>query len=102
MLGRDLKPDEEVDHRDRDRRNFHFSNLVIRGHYDHGWVSARQAYYMRHRDAKEKAEWDEFMAEQDAEQAQQIRAAKASGGEWRVKDGELERQWEARCKTNSD
>jgi hypothetical protein len=98
MIGRELTKDEQVDHRDRDRRNFKYTNLVIRGEKDHGFVSSRQAYFMRSRDAKEKAEWDEFMAEQDAKQAKEIAEAKASGVPWYGKDGDLQAAWKARKK----
>lgn len=68
MLGRELTKDEEVDHKDRNKLNFHFSNLVIRGHSDHGWVSAKQSWFMRHKDAELRKEWDEFMDQRDQEQ----------------------------------
>ena len=96
LIGRDLTKDEEVDHRDHDRRNFHFSNLIIRGHWDHGWVSAKQSYFMRHRDAKEKAAWDEFMESEAKVQTEAISLSKASGEPWRgIPDGHVEERWQA-------
>lgn len=96
LIGRDLKPDEEVDHKDRDKKNPHWSNLVIRGSSDHGWVSAKQAYFMRHKDAEEKKVWDEFMVEQNGKQAAEIQAAKADGVPWEYEDGALQEAWRQR------
>ena len=53
--------DEEVHHRNSDRKDFHFLNLFIVGQKDHGWVSAKQAFFMKLLDARAKSEWDEFM-----------------------------------------
>lgn len=72
MLGRKLSRDEQVDHKDRNRLNCWFTNLIIRGESDHGWVSAKQAWYMKQKDGKLKAEWDEFMAAKDEEQQVEI------------------------------
>ena len=66
MLGRELKKDEQVDHKDGNRLNFHFSNLRIVGEQDHGWISSKQAWFMKQKDGRLKKEWDEFMAERDA------------------------------------
>ncbi len=97
MLGRDLKKDEQVDHRDRNKLNFHYSNLIVRGELDHAWVSAKQAWYMKHiKEPSDKKEWDEFMAEKDAERMEEIAVAKASGAEWVCDDGKLEKDWEGR------
>lgn len=96
LIGRELKKDEEVHHRDQDRRNCHFSNLVIWGSKDHGWISAKQAYYMRMKDEKEKKEWDAFMQEHEKIQVEGIQAAKASGKPWYYQDGQLKNEWESR------
>lgn len=76
MLGRRLSRDEQVDHRDGNRLNFSFDNLIVRGESDHGWVSAKQAWFMKNKDAKLKEEWDSFMAQQDEEQQVQVMASK--------------------------
>ena len=76
LLGRKLKKDEQVDHRDHNKLNCRFDNLIIRGEIDHGWVSARQAWYMKRKDGKLKQEWDEFMATRDEEQQVAIAAAR--------------------------
>lgn len=95
-IGRDLTKDEEVHHRDQDRRNCHFSNLVIWGEKDHGWVSAKQSYYMKCKDEKEKKEWDAFMVEQEKEQVEAVHTAKALGKAWYYQDGQLQQKWEQR------
>jgi hypothetical protein len=95
MVGRELTKDEEVDHKDRNKLNFHWTNLVIRGHKDHGWVSAAQSHFMRHKDEELKREWDEFMAEKDREQATEIAHAKANGKPWKNRDGQLRKSWES-------
>lgn len=97
MVGRDLTKDEEVNHKDQDRRNFHFTNLYILGSYDHGWVSAKQSHFMRHLDAKEKARWDAYMKEQEDTQVAEIARAKSAGVPWQGRpDGELRKGWEDR------
>src|SRR5439155_865780 len=106
MVGRALTRDEEVNHKDQDRRNFWFTNLFILGNTDHGWVSSKQAYFMRHRDAAEKQEWDTFMADQEQQQAIEIARAKNDGVTWPgLPDGALQTAWERRneeTKTQAD
>jgi hypothetical protein len=94
MIGRALTKDEEVDHRDRNKLNPWFTNLIIRGEKDHGWVSAKQAHFMRHKDAQEEAEWEAFMARQDQKQAEEIAAARCEGKPWYGEDGRLAKAWE--------
>jgi hypothetical protein len=97
MIGRALTKDEEVNHKDRNRLNFWFTNLFILGNEDHGWVSAKQAHFMRHKDEREKLEWDAFMAEQEAEQNVEIARARNEGVPWAGKpSGYLKRQYEER------
>lgn len=76
MLGRALTKDEQVDHRDGNKLNFWFDNLIIRGEPEHGWVSAKQAWFMKRKDDELKKEWNEFMAEKDAEQQDEIRESR--------------------------
>ena len=95
MLGRELERDEEVHHKNSDRRDFAFQNLFILGNADHGWVSAKQAYYMRVLDIKQKREWDDFMSEQYEEQTQRIASARAEGAAVVLPDdGYVQEQWE--------
>ena len=95
LIGRDLKKDEEVDHRDRDRLNFHFSNLIVRGSKDHGWVSAKQAWFMRRKDEREKKEWDAFMEEEHQRFQSQVLAAKSGGEKWLEEDGKIGERYES-------
>lgn len=97
-IGRDLDKSEEVHHRDADRRNPHFSNLMVLGSKDHGWVSAKQAWYMREKDRKERIEWDAFMAEKDKEFRDEVSSARADGQPWQSTrvDGEMQAEWDAR------
>lgn len=46
-LGRALKDDEEVHHANTRKLDNAHSNLEIKGSREHGWVSARQAFWMR-------------------------------------------------------
>lgn len=68
LLGRKLKKDEQVHHRDGDKLNCRWDNIIIRGVSDHGWVSAKQAWFMKQQDGALKQEWDEFLAERDEQQ----------------------------------
>lgn len=102
MVGRDLTKDEEVNHKDQDRRNFHFSNLFILGSYDHGWVSAKQSHFMRHLDAEEKKRWDAYMKEEETAQTVEIARAKSDGKPWQGRpDGSLRKGWEERYETGN-
>jgi HNH endonuclease len=96
LVGRELERDEEVHHKDGDRRNFNWDNLFILGGEDHGWVSSKQAWFMRNRDEKLKAEWDKYMAEEEKKQAGEIAAARSAGEPWMYQDGQLRRGWEER------
>lgn len=62
-LKRDLRRDEDVHHRDGNRLNFRITNLKVLGHAEHGWVSARQHFWMDFLDRKHKVEWDRFFAD---------------------------------------
>lgn len=62
-LGRKLKDDEDVHHKDRDKTNFRLRNLQVLGHREHGWVSAKQHFYMQHlKEPADKREWDSYFA----------------------------------------
>ena len=56
-LGRPLKRDEEVHHHDGDKLNFSGKNLKVLGSAVHGWVSAKQAFWMKHLDIKAEASY---------------------------------------------
>lgn len=94
FLGRALTKDEEVHHRDGNRRNPHWENLIVYGSKDHGWVSSKQAWFMRNQEVKEKAEWDSFMAEEAAQYQQDVSLAKAFEKPHVTTDGQIEGRWE--------
>lgn len=58
ILGRELKPDEDVHHKDQNKLNIDWRNLKVMGHKEHGAVSRKQAWYFRENDIKAKEEWD--------------------------------------------
>lgn len=92
-LGRELKKDEQVHHRNKDKLDPRHWNLLILGQSDHSWVSAKQAYFMSHiKEPEDKREWDEFINEQATIQAQQIATARPSS--IIIRDGELQKAWE--------
>lgn len=67
MLGRPLKKDETIHHRDGNKLNFHPSNLMVLGYGEHGAVSAQQAWYFKTNDIRAKAEWDKYFDEPERE-----------------------------------
>jgi len=94
MLGRELMCDEEVHHKDNDRRNFNWDNLIVIGEKDHGWVSAKQAWYMRSEDILAKTQWDEFMEEEAKRFQHDVTLAKENGEAYTVVDGALRQRFE--------
>src|SRR5271157_5913073 len=93
LIGRELTRDEEVHHKDKDRRNFNWDNLMVIGSKDHGWVSAKQNWYMKTHDIQLKKEWDEFMASEEKRFDAQVQAAKAAGEPWQQEDGKMEERY---------
>jgi hypothetical protein len=61
MLGRKLKKDEDVHHRNKNRMDFSRRNLKILDHWHHGYVTALQHFYMEHiRDNQERDWYESF------------------------------------------
>jgi len=89
LIGRELTKDEEVHHRDGDRRNFNWDNLLVLGSKDHGWVSAKQAWYMREKDLLLKVQWDEFMDTEYHRFDDEIKVSKSTGVPWYTEDGKM-------------
>jgi HNH endonuclease len=94
LIGRELTKDEEVHHRDQDRRNFNWDNLIVLGENDHGWVSAKQAWYMREQDILKKVEWDEFMEAEAARFQTEVALAKSENRPYTVVDGSMRARYE--------
>jgi hypothetical protein len=57
ILGRELRADEDVHHRDGNRKNPRWSNLIILGKDVHGAVSKRQHYYLKQKFSAEYSAW---------------------------------------------
>jgi hypothetical protein len=60
MLGRKLRKDEHVHHKDGDTRNPHWSNLIVLGKDIHNAVSNRQYWYLKQKETREEAAWKAF------------------------------------------
>jgi hypothetical protein len=67
MLGRALKPDEEIHHGRKGKANFDHDNLTVMGQREHSWVSARQAFWMRVLDIKAEKQFYETIAQLESE-----------------------------------
>lgn len=60
MLGRKLKRDEHVHHKDGDVRNPAPDNLIVLGEAIHNAVSNRQYWYLKQKYSREEAAWKAF------------------------------------------
>lgn len=60
MLGRKLRKDEHVHHKDGNERNPHWTNLIVLGKDVHNAVSNRQYWYLKQKFAREDAAWKAF------------------------------------------
>lgn len=65
MLGRELKPDEDVHHKDGNKLNCSFRNLQVLSHAEHGAVSTRQHWYFKTNDIKAEKEWNDYFDADD-------------------------------------
>ena len=64
-LGRKLKKDEDVHHKNGNTLDCGEcgDNLVPLGKSDHGAVSNRQRYFLKHREEYERKQWEEWINE---------------------------------------
>lgn len=67
MLGRPLRKDEEVHHGRGGKECFEHWNLSIMGTRQHGWVSAKQAFWMRVLDIREEKHFYEVIEQLESE-----------------------------------
>ena len=63
MLGRELRPEEEVNHLDGDKLNCDWRNLKVLGKAEHGAVSNRQRWFLKNRELAERKEWEQWINE---------------------------------------
>lgn len=61
MIGRPLKPNEHVHHKDGNKKNPHWSNLLVLKDEIHNAVSIRQYHYLKLKYAREDAAWHAFL-----------------------------------------
>lgn len=97
IMGRELKSEEQVHHRNADKLDPRPGNLLILGERDHGWVSAKQAYFMTHiKEPMDKAEWESFMDEEAKLQARMLAGMRSEGGTIDIGDDSLVLKWATR------
>ena len=61
MLGRELRSDEHVHHKDGDTKNPHWTNLLVLNAKTHNAVSNRQYWYLKQKYSREEAAWRAYM-----------------------------------------
>ena len=64
------------------------------GEKDHGWVSAKQAWYMKEMNVLEKRQWDEFMDEEARRFQNEVALAKSESRTYNVVDGSMRGRFE--------
>lgn len=60
MLGRKLRKDEHVHHKDGNVRNPAWTNLIVLGKDIHNAVSNRQYWYLKQKYSRERAAWQAY------------------------------------------
>ena len=60
-VGRPLTKDEDVHRENGVKLDFHYDNLKVTGHREHGCVSAKQHFYLEQHDIHLKNDWDEWL-----------------------------------------
>ena len=61
VLGRKLTKDETLHHRDFNLLNPDWSNLLLIGRREHGFISNRQRWFLNNRDMKELAAYQQWI-----------------------------------------
>lgn len=61
MLGRELRKDEHIHHKDGNVRNPHWTNLLIVDCRVHGAVSSRQYWYLKQKFSREESAWRAYL-----------------------------------------
>jgi hypothetical protein len=64
MLKRDLLPSEDVNHKNQNKLDCHWTNLEVIDHKEHGYVSAAQAQFMRRKEEYERQQYEEHLKEE--------------------------------------
>lgn len=67
LLGRELKKDEDVHHKNGNKLDFRTRNLQVMGHDTHGWVSAKQHWFMQHKDKERERDWNEYFNNEEVD-----------------------------------
>jgi len=66
-LGRPLRKDEQVHHGRGGKLDFSHGNLTVVGTEEHGWLSARQAFWMKVLDVRQEKEFYAVIAQLEQE-----------------------------------
>ena len=66
MCGHPLEKGEIVHHKDMNKRNFRRNNLEVMSTNEHNAVSAKQYWFLKNLEKKEKARWDEWLSQKYA------------------------------------
>ena len=75
MLGRKLKPDEDVHHKDEDKLNPEWSNLEVLSHKEHGAVTRMQHQFLKRKEKHDREQWESY----EEQSSNGARAARSSG-----------------------
>ena len=79
-LGRKLTKDEDVHHRNLDKKDPRPENLLILGKADHGAVSNRQHWFLKNRDMKELALYQQWIEQGGVRPDLAVTALEADSG----------------------